>query len=208
MSVLRSPFGTLPCYHVSADGVVAFTSHVDLLFETGLIRPAIDWAALVDHLCCINLRWQKTCLRGVSEMLPGRRLDIGITVEQSETWSPWEHARKDVMLRNMEEVILALRQTITSSVATVAQDMSHVILGLSGGLDSSIFAAALAECGKPFTCLTLVTDGPSGDEREYARLVANRLGVKLVEAAEVVGAVDIERSDAASLPRPVARAFA
>jgi asparagine synthase (glutamine-hydrolysing) len=50
---------------------------------------------------------------------------------------------------------------------------------LSGGLDSSICAAALAASGADWHAVTLVTPGDDGNERRYAQLVADHFGAGL-----------------------------
>src|SRR3546814_3536458 len=82
-----------------------------------------------------------------------------------------------------------------------------MLLLLSGGVDSSIVAACLAHAGCAFDCLTLVTANPSGDERSYARLAAESVGAALVERMREVSRIDLTRSAAAHLPRPVGRSF-
>ena len=102
----------------------------------------------------------------------------------------------------------AVADAVRLSVGVCASVCRHIVLGVSGGLDSSIIAACLAEGDVPFTCLTLVTKNPLGDERTYARAIAQATGAQLLEIEEDVAQVDISRSNAAHLPRPIARAFA
>jgi asparagine synthase (glutamine-hydrolysing) len=90
----------------------------------------------------------------------------------------------------------------------LASDADHVLLSLSGGLDSSIVAAALAASGKPFTCLTLATADRAGDERVYAREISRHLSVELLEEFERLDLIDIYANEARHLPRPVSRSFA
>nr|WP_254657209.1 asparagine synthase-related protein [Sphingobium fuliginis] len=51
----------------------------------------------------------------------------------------------------------------------------RALLMLSGGIDSSVLAAALGTHGCPFTCFNLASRGAIGDERHYARMVASHL---------------------------------
>ncbi|WP_196805704.1 asparagine synthase-related protein [Sphingobium indicum] len=101
-----------------------------------------------------------------------------------------------------------MRERIIDATARTLQARKHVLLGLSGGLDSSIVAASMAAAGIDFSCFTLVTPDGSGDERSYARMMAQHLDRNLVEVEERCEDVDILRSFAAHLPRPLARCFA
>src|SRR3546814_538272 len=105
------------------------------------------------------------------------------------------------------DLIRRLRDTARDSVRTRRPTSDGMLLLLSGGVDSSIVAACLAHAGCAFDCLTLVTANPSGDERSYARLAAESVGAALVERMREVSRIDLTRSAAAHLPRPVGRSF-
>src|SRR5207247_2177015 len=55
---------------------------------------------------------------------------------------------------------------------------------LSGGLDSSIVAACLASGARSFECLNFATRSPDGDERDFARAVAEFCRLPLRELRE------------------------
>ncbi|MFN3457732.1 MAG: asparagine synthase-related protein [Novosphingobium sp.] len=75
------------------------------------------------------------------------------------------------------------------------------LLELSGGVDSSILAAALAAHGADARAVTLVTDEREGDERVYARAATTATGLPLDELA-VTGAVDLAMPAAVRSARP------
>ena len=66
----------------------------------------------------------------------------------------------------------------------------------------------MKERGRDVTALNLVTVDPSGDERGYARAVAQQVGYDLAERTREPAQVDLTISEAAALSRPMARAFA
>lgn len=61
---------------------------------------------------------------------------------------------------------------------------SGLALRLSGGLDSSIIAACPAQAKAKFSCINFATRSRDGDERDYARDVARRFGLKLIKVGE------------------------
>jgi asparagine synthase (glutamine-hydrolysing) len=83
-----------------------------------------------------------------------------------------------------------------------------LLLSCSGGLDSSIVAAALAQSGAETIGLTMYGEDPSGDERPYARVLCEHLGVPLVERAYALAAIDIDEPLGRHLPRPTDRSHA
>lgn len=209
VDVIRAPFGSLPCYFSAVEGGVLLASDVALLHALARSRPEIDWDAIAIHLLAGELRDARTCLHNVTELRGGERLTLGdkhLTVEP--LWSPWAYAARDRAILDPTEARRRVSGAVHGSVAGLAQRFDRVVLMLSGGLDSSIVAACLADQGRPFLCTNLVSNDAAGDERRYARLVTNALDVPLVEGLREVSRIRIEHSAAGLLPRPSRRSFA
>jgi asparagine synthase (glutamine-hydrolysing) len=207
--VIRAPLGDLPCYYLQNEGLTIVASDVGGLVAAGILQPAINWSFIAGHLLREHFRPSATGLRGVTELLGGTRLTVtaGDTrVEQ--LWSPWTFAARPAEIADEAIAIEQVRETTLACVNAWGSDFRHIVLGVSGGLDSSIVAACLAHGDTPVTCLTLATQDAGGDERLHARDLATHLGISLHEAFEDLALVDLGRSDAAHLPRPLARAFA
>ena len=209
LTILRAPFGSLGAYHVSAEDGIAITPDVGLLGDLGLMPGGVDWDSVARHVIAPNLRMHRTCLLVVAELMGGYGLSITSgKFTLFEAWNPWRFTdRRDNLTDDVEAVEL-LRRCVDGCVGALARTTNHAVLGVSGGLDSSIVAAALAQSGAKLSCLTLFTRDAAGDERRFARILAGHLGVQLFEMFEDVAHVDVTRSDAAHLPRPIARGFA
>lgn len=203
----RAPFGSLACYYVQTEHVTAIVSDMEMLSRAGLRVPELNWSQVGRFLLSDQYRDPVTCLEGVQELPGGGILTLGGAEPVVMGWSPWTFAVDPVGIGE-EELAALLRTTVIRSVAAWNCLFRHVLLGLSGGLDSSIVAAALSEASACFSCLTLFTSDATGDEREFARATSDVTGSALYERIEDVASVDLTRSDAADLPRPVARAFA
>ncbi len=205
--IVRAPMGDLACYYWRcADGLL-LASDPELLFRVPGIRPAIDWAALARHLVAPNLCRAQTCLRSVLELAAGARLPATSSAAPETLWTPWTFVAADRRLDDRETAAERLREVILSSVAAQASRHDRTVLLLSGGLDSSIVAAALAHANHDFCGLTMVTHAPGGDERGYAREVAAHCGFPLEAVVREAAAVDVERSAASDLPYPNERSF-
>jgi asparagine synthase (glutamine-hydrolysing) len=98
-------------------------------------------------------------------------------------WDPWRHARADVRLNDFQAAADALRLV---ALRTIPRQMpsAPVLLQLSGGVDSSIIAASLHHAGIRFSAITFATRSADGDERRYARAVADAFAVPLKEITE------------------------
>jgi asparagine synthase (glutamine-hydrolysing) len=154
------------------------------------------------------VRAQETPVCQIHEVLPGMRVTADrASLSSSLAWSPWKFTRQARSLPVREEAVATLRRRIIACTDAWASQARHTLLAVSGGLDSSIVAAALAASGRSFTCLTLYTGQAAGDERPYARQMA-RTSASIKEEPERVDFVDLERSEARHLPRPISRAFA
>ncbi len=208
VTIVRAPMGALPVYWLETSDGVVFGSDLALLRDAGFFTPAIDRTALARFLVANNVRTRETCLQGLYEVQGGDRLlveDGRITIEAG--WSPWDWAARDRALLDAREAAARVRDAVLHSVAAMRSPHERVVLKLSGGLDSSIVAAALKAAGRPFTCLTLVTANPSGDERAFATATAKAVGESLVERMRDQALVELTRSEAGNLPRPTMRAF-
>lgn len=208
LSIVRAPFGELPCYWAESPDIVAIGSDVKAFGRVG-IASRVDWTALGRRLAHYDHLGSETCLAGIQELRGGNRLILAgrsaPTVEQ--LWSPWTFADQGREFVDVEEVTARIRDVTRLSVAARTDGHAQLVLLLSGGLDSSIVAACLAHARRKFSCVTLFTDDASGDESRYAELVASSLRVPLRKERRETGFVDIYHSMSPDLPRPTTRSF-
>src|SRR5690606_21759607 len=102
-----------------------------------------------------SLRGRRTGARGVSEVVPGtarRHSSEGQTVLQC--WQPGDHARPDRAVRDFDTAAALLRETVLHATSRLTAKARDPVVRLSGGLDSSIVAAALADAGRAFRAVT------------------------------------------------------
>ena len=204
--VLRAPMGGLPCYYLRHGNLRIFASDPGVLVEAGLLTPKIRWDALQRQLFVRDLPSRDTAIDGVAELAPGTRAiraDGGDRIEQC--WSPWDFvpALDDIEPEDSAE---RLGRALQQCISAWASRYSNILLSVSGGLDSSIVAATLAERQHSFSCLTLATRDPGGDERSYARIIAGHCHSGLHERVYSPDAIDLDRSVVSHLPRPCGRA--
>lgn len=206
--VTRDASSYLPVYYLERPSEVIIASDMECL-GVDASSAEIDWAAVATHLRSDTLRRRQTCLSGVSELLPGEALvveDAGVVIEP--IWSPWTFTDRAHQITNYDVAVEELRGVLKATTSALVHGYRRAVIGVSGGLDSSIVAALLREARLEVSALTLATHAPGGDERHYSRILSDSLGIGLVEALEDVAQVDVLRSDAAHLPRPLARSFA
>lgn len=182
--VYRDPSGAIPAYQVSTCAGDLFVSDAELACSLGLLEAAeLDLRFVVHWLQFPFLRTGRTGIRGVRELLPGsvRRGSGGSWLDEPG-WRPWDHARQG-QRPGFDQLALELRRTTLKSVAAQIHGPSP-LLQLSGGLDSSIIAASLAHAGIGFASVNFASRSSDGDERRYARSVAELFGSPLTEILE------------------------
>ena len=183
--VLRDPSGSVPVYHGHTGPLDVYASDAAMLrlaFPSGF-RPDIQ--AVRHWLEYPSVRPARTGALGISELLPGMAREVtGGQAASRRAWLPEAFAAPQGAFRSFGEAVSALRMTLLETVPRLALGEGPIVLQLSGGLDSSIVAAALAGSAIDFRAITFATRAGEGDERRHARAVAGHLGVELTEITE------------------------
>ncbi len=175
----RDRMGVKPLYVAESDAGIAFASEVKSLVAGGLVRPRLDPAAAELFMAWGYVPGPLTLFEGVHKLDPATCLvyEGGRVVERHQYWNPWDHAPEGVGSSWEEdgERLLELLRT-----ATRARMVSDVPLGvmLSGGLDSSLIAALMAEASeRPVQTFSVgFVEDAAANELAEARQVAGRLG--------------------------------
>ena len=199
--MLRDPSGNFPCYYAICGGVTAFASDAELLVNSGVAIADIDFDEIGRQLFRAFVPAPPTALRSIRELRAGFSLRVPADAgEQEPCWSPWDHVADRG--EDSEAAAESLLRVVEHCVRAWASTSKRPLLGLSGGLDSSIIAACLAKAGRDAVCLTMFADDPGGDERLFARTICASTGLPLIERKFRLEDIDIEQPLAAHLPRP------
>lgn len=208
VDIVRAPMGDLPCLYIHSRHALFAASDLELLAAAGAPPTGICWTSVARHLLAPDMRRTETCLERVRDLCGGERLTVTDRECAIETvWSPWDSALPDRQISDPLEAKRRLRGAIEHSVHMVASGHDEMLLLLSGGLDSSIIAAVMANAGARFTGINLIANDATSDERRYAQAVADALGFRLIERVRQISEIDLTRSEAARLPCPTAKSF-
>ena len=177
----RDPSGGIACVYSLLGSRGFVTSDISLAASLGMIERRVDWQQIAAALTHPRLKTEHTGLLRVRELLPGCALSIGRDAAATKClWSPWPHVASGERYRNPAEAVDALRDCVRRVTHAWASVDGSLLLELSGGLDSSIVGACLHDSGARLACGTLLANVPGTDERHYARLIADMLGVDLL----------------------------
>jgi asparagine synthase (glutamine-hydrolysing) len=200
INIVREPSGGLPCYWSQTARFIAFSSDAEVLVDWGAVGRSVDWTSVGRFLYHHQLPSEHTAVEGIMQLLPGSALSIvGSRVEATALWNPWNYIEPNGASEPSPDRLFGALQ---STFSAWRSSYNRPLVGLSGGLDSSIVAACLAAAGSDFVCTTLTTSDTTGNETEYARAVSAALGTELIEKPYTDRLIDLDRSVAEGIPFP------
>jgi asparagine synthase (glutamine-hydrolysing) len=197
----RDRLGIKPLYVDERPDRLRFASTLPALLAGGGVDTSLDRTALAYYLTFHSVvPAPLTILAGVRKLPPAtvRVVEADGTSDEREYWSPVfdrDPARSDWDEHDWQEALLdALRTAVRRRMVS---DVPVGVL-LSGGIDSSLVVALLAESGQTgLSTFSIGFDsagGESGDEFEYSTLVADRFGTEHhripIETARLLPGID------------------
>lgn len=173
LHLVRDHLGIKPLYYMLTDDFLVWGSEVKVLLASGLFRPDLNPDAVNQFLAWEYVPGAHTMMKGVHKLKPGEMLSLDLSTGRSNLAEYWDIPGNPGASRSDAEWADEVEHKIIESVR--AQMVSDVPLGafLSGGVDSSIVAAAM---GRART-FSIGFDDPSYNELEYSREVADHLGL-------------------------------
>ena len=202
LHLLRDPSGAVPCYYTRTSLGLLFASDLVTLEALALTSLDVDWDYIGRHLIAPDFRTSATALHGLHELTAGASLCVSAAgLSTRQIWSPWQYA---IPLSNeaFDDQAARLKAVVETCTLALASEFQGILVSLSGGLDSSVVAAALAPVRDKLTLLTMITDEPEGDERRYSTLLAAALDLPMTAVPYTAYRTDLFATSSAHLPRP------
>ncbi|GAC1330534.1 MAG: N-acetylglutaminylglutamine amidotransferase [Mycobacteriales bacterium] len=196
----RDRLGIKPLYLAETPGRIRFASTLPALLAAGDVDTTVDPVALHHYLSWHSVvPPPRTILAGVRKLPPAtvRTIEADGTSTDLEYWNPSYDRPGDRTRTDQEwqhDILAALRTAVERRMVA---DVPVGVL-LSGGLDSSLIVALLAESGQSalstFSIGFAAAGGESGDEFEFSDLVAKEFGTDhhqiRIETGELLPAVE------------------
>ena len=172
--IARDRLGVKPLYYIHTDeGSLYFGSEIKALFQTGALKPEINFPALPDYLANHATSGEDTLYRGVKRLLPGHTLVWRDgKVEIKKYWDV-SFSKAEEQGRTDKDYIAEWGDLFRTSVRL--RLMADVPLGmfLSGGIDSSAIAAVMSGMvAEPIKTFSVAFAEREANELAYARIVA------------------------------------
>ena len=191
----RDRMGVKPLYWARVGDVIVFASELKSVLASGFVKPELDLEAVDLYLSLGFVPGPRTPLVGVSKLGPGSILVIGPDSVREEPYWLYPVPNPDPRPRPLEdyadELLDLLREAVRDRL------MSDVPLGamLSGGLDSSLIVALMAEASsRPVATFSVGFREDKTNELADARRIAEAFGCEHheLELSVTENAVDID----------------
>ena len=212
LMIARDRLGIKPLFYARTANQLLFASEMKAIARSGIVSLDLDAEALNSYLTFGYIPSPRTIYKNVKKLDPGHVMVCeGGSVTTERYWQLRFEPQTDP-----DETAIGERFIELFSDAVRTHLMSDVSLGafLSGGVDSSLVVALMAECtSTPVKTFTIGFGGSAGghlDERPYARLLSNRYGTTHTEVEvrpnleevidEIVDAFDEPFADDSVIP--------
>lgn len=187
LTLARDRLGVKPLVHAALpDGGIAFASEIHALRAQPGIDLARDEDALSAYLACLYVPAPMTLHRGMRKLAPGTLLKWQAGKSEVRSW--WHPAYSGTRAPSLDEAVEELMPLIRAAV--IDRMVADVPVGcfLSGGVDSSVIAAVMAEelrriGADPVRTFTMTFEEKAYDERDAAAEVAAHVGSSHTELA-------------------------
>lgn len=172
--LIRDHIGIKPLYYYLSNNHLVWGSEIKVLVASGLVPRELDIDALGQFLSWEYVPGERTLLRSVRKLEPGKTLTVDLTSAKNAIKTYWDvPARGEIeewsITQWEERVDAKIRQCVQRQL------VSDVPLGafLSGGVDSSLVAAGMEKA----ETFSIGFKDPSYNELPYAQEVARHLEV-------------------------------
>lgn len=176
----RDRMGVKPLYYYWDGRKFLFASEIKALLATGIVPRELNEQALWDYLTFRYVPQPQSIWKNVYKLPPGHTLTINLQNPESRPVRYWDIPYTD-QIRNRSEAQLLHEFEELFIDAVRLRLIADVPVGilLSGGLDSSAVAAAVAELhnAQLNSFSVAFADSPNINELPYARQVAQHAGL-------------------------------
>ncbi|HTS35731.1 MAG TPA: asparagine synthase (glutamine-hydrolyzing) [Candidatus Solibacter sp.] len=182
--IARDPMGIKPLYYAQAGDYFLFSSEVRSIFGTGLVRPRLDQAGLINYLTFGSAYDPLTPIEGIRALPAGHTLTwCDGSIRISPYWdlvakdagrdAEGAHGSEGVSSPADEKHATAKLQDILEESVRM-QLVSDVPVGvfLSGGIDSSALVSILTRGGVKPSTFSIVFREAEFSEAEFSRTIA------------------------------------
>jgi asparagine synthase (glutamine-hydrolysing) len=181
--LVRDRIGVKPIYFTVQGGILAFASEIKAFWELPWVEKKISSLGLYHYLTFMVTPAPYTIYENIYKLPAGYYLkcDSKKNISFTEWYSPIKNiSEQDKKLYKSEDFCVENIRTLLFE-STKKRMIADVPVGafLSGGIDSSLNVALMAQCISRVKTFTVsFTDGPESNELKWARMIANKYGTE------------------------------
>lgn len=171
ITLCNDAIGWLPLYYAS--GEYGFIGGTNIYIIGKVIQTHVDLTGLVERLCWPYANYGKrTLLSGVSRLLPGEF--VWMNVQGSVIERSFDNSFYQGIIRgDVREIASEVWRAQRKEVQDIVGFRDHINISLSGGWDSRLVVASIAEMGEKVSAWHY---GSDGYEVQIARRVSELAG--------------------------------
>lgn len=176
--LVRDRLGVLPLYYSLSGRELVFGSEVKSVLAGLPRRPDVDLKSLDAYLTARSVPSPNTLFSGISKLPPAHRAEIESdgSVRLTRYWEP--PSADPAGTWSAESAVDAVDDAVTAGVRSALVSDVPVGAYLSGGVDSSLIVAKIAQLSpdQPVKTFAAGFGDPRNDELAWARLVSKHVG--------------------------------
>lgn len=182
--VLRGPASPLACFRVEQGSLNIFFSHVNDCIDLKITPLSINWDCVTAQLVGGDYLTDETAIREIDSLECGESIECNPDGHFKRVyWDP-RPLLEERFPASFAKAAQTLRRATEYSISALSSQHDRILVQLSGGLDSSIVLSSLSRVPhKPIVTAVNYYSGGSGDERYFARTMAEAVNCRLVERA-------------------------
>jgi asparagine synthase (glutamine-hydrolysing) len=191
--IARDRLGIKPVYYAHTNCAFVFASEIKSILASGVVRPEFNYEGLYQYLTFGYTLPPVTMFKNIFKLEPGHYLTVckDGRLEKKQYWDIYSEVAKSDG-RGEEECVEEILDALRTSVRIRLVSDVPVGVFLSGGVDSSLVTALVAESKSvPLKTFTLgFKDNENYNELVYARQVAKLMNAEshetLIDASDVI----------------------
>jgi len=179
LHLARDPMGIKPLFLARLDDAIAFASELKSLLLHPALEKTVDEDALASYFAHTYIPHPKTAYRNIARLEQGTWCSISLSGEKRHTGFGMEPGEDFTDLPSLPVPERAQRFLGCMKAAVRRHRRADVPVSvfLSGGNDSALVAALLAEDGGDFKTFSVGYADPAFDESARARAIADHLSL-------------------------------
>ncbi|MBN2797624.1 MAG: asparagine synthase (glutamine-hydrolyzing) [Deltaproteobacteria bacterium] len=186
LTLFRDKMGTAPLFWAHSGPRFAFASELPALLEVPWVGRELAREHLSEYLSFRAVHAPRTLLRGVHQVEPAHWLRFNGEGLQTRRYWQLPYAAPSTPQPRQADTISAVREAVSHAVQRRLAGGAPTGLYLSGGLGSTVIAAAAHKLGRDLPTFTLTFADDAHSEQPFAARIAKLLGFDHHEV--VVGA--------------------